>query len=247
MLALIGSTGFIGGNLRSQIKFDKLFNSKNIKDISNNDYEHIVCAGLPGTKWYANKFPEEDIAKINLLKENLSRTSTCRFTLISTIDVYDSPQNVTEKSLCDNKTPYGKNRLMFENFILNNFKNVRILRLPIVFGKGFKKNYLYDMINKNNIERICLDSLVQFYDVSDLPEGINNSWKSIPIIRNMATEPLLVRDIAEKYFPKLIDQMLKTSPFKTNMKTNYHESGYIFSSKDLLAKIGLFLNETIYI
>ena len=83
-----------------------------------------------------------------------------------------------------------------------NFENVRILRLPIVFGKGFKKNYLYDMINKNNLERICPDSLVQFYDVSDLHKDINASWNSIPIIRNLATEPLLVRDIAKKHFPK---------------------------------------------
>ena len=36
MNALIGYTGFVGSNISNQIKFDFLFNSKNIHEILNN-------------------------------------------------------------------------------------------------------------------------------------------------------------------------------------------------------------------
>ena len=242
--ALIGSTGFIGGNLKKQLTFSGLYNSKNIDEISGNQWDHIVCTGLPGVKWYANKFPEEDLKKIDLLKNNLSKTVSKRFTLISTIDVYSDPHEVDEDREPDNNTPYGKNRLEFENFVLEKFQDVRILRLPIVFGPGFKKNYLYDMINKNNLDRICIDSAVQFYYVLDLIDDIESSWSSNPVVKNMATEPLFIENIVNIFFPELKNMFIGKNAFTTNMKTKYSDTGYLYSSSDMIDKIGTFLDET---
>ena len=44
---------------------------------------------------------------------------------------------------------YGNNRMKLEN-LLRNFKSYHILRLPIVYGKNFSKNFIYDLINRKN-------------------------------------------------------------------------------------------------
>ena len=40
--ALIGYTGFVGSNLQAQIKFDDFYNSKNIQDIKDKEYDVVV-------------------------------------------------------------------------------------------------------------------------------------------------------------------------------------------------------------
>ena len=57
--ALIGYTGFVGGNLHLQTPFDDVYNSKNIDSLRGKSYELVVCAGAPGVKWKANKEPEK--------------------------------------------------------------------------------------------------------------------------------------------------------------------------------------------
>ena len=44
MDALIGYTGFVGGNLHRQHAFDALFNSKNIEEIRGRSFARIVHA-----------------------------------------------------------------------------------------------------------------------------------------------------------------------------------------------------------
>ena len=58
--ALIGYTGFVGGNLLRQFAFTDLYNSTNIETIAGRAYDLIVCAGAPGVMWKANKEPALD-------------------------------------------------------------------------------------------------------------------------------------------------------------------------------------------
>ena len=49
-----------------------------------------------------------------------------------------------------NKTdllPYGFDRLYLEEFVEQNFKDYLIVRLPGLFGKNIKKNFIYDFIH----------------------------------------------------------------------------------------------------
>ena len=39
--ALIGYTGFVGGNIKSQHEFDDYYNSKNIADIESQEYDSL--------------------------------------------------------------------------------------------------------------------------------------------------------------------------------------------------------------
>ena len=135
MRALIGYTGFVGSNLLSQTPFDHSYNSQNIKDIRGKEYDLVVCAGVSSVKWRANKFPQEDFLQIENLINNLNQTHFKKIILISTIAVYDNP--------ADNA--YGRNRLFLENYLTNKYPTT-IIRLPALFGKGLKKNAIYDLL-----------------------------------------------------------------------------------------------------
>ena len=64
--ALIGYSGLVGANLLDQCSFDDLYRSTNIELIEGREYRFIACAGCPGTKYLANRFPEEDWVRSGL-------------------------------------------------------------------------------------------------------------------------------------------------------------------------------------
>ncbi len=180
MKAIIGHTGLVGSNLVEQMEFDHMFNSKNIGDISNNEYESLICSGIPSLKWYANKYPGLDLSNINHLIKNLKTVKCDKFVLISTIDVC--------KEELDS---YGKNRLHAEMELQKVFENkITIIRLPLLFGNNLKKNVLYDLINNKLYKPINLCDEYQWYDVGDLATDIKRLPKlKIPAI-NLLTEPI---------------------------------------------------------
>ena len=53
--ALIGHTGFVGGNLRVARPFDVLVNSANVEELRGKSFDLVVCAGVRAEKWKANR------------------------------------------------------------------------------------------------------------------------------------------------------------------------------------------------
>ena len=54
-------------NILEQKDFDFCYNSKNIKDIDGMEFDLVICAGVSGVKWKANKFPKEDYNELSKL------------------------------------------------------------------------------------------------------------------------------------------------------------------------------------
>ena len=67
--ALIGYTGFVGGNLNNQYEFTDCYNSKNFQEMKDQDYDIVVCAGVSAVKWMSNKEPEKYLANIKVLED----------------------------------------------------------------------------------------------------------------------------------------------------------------------------------
>lgn len=200
--ALIGHTGFVGGNLLRQGQFDALFNSANIGEIRGRAFDLLVSAGAPAAKWIANREPEKDRAQIEGLVEHVRAVQARSAVLISTIDVYDRPIDVDEDSEphVSGGCPYGHHRLWLEQCFREQFSELLIVRLPGLFGDGLKKNLVYDLLHDNRLDLIHPDSVFQFYCLDDL-------WADIGIARaaglsliNFATEPLGVREVAGEAF-----------------------------------------------
>jgi hypothetical protein len=202
--ALIGHTGFVGGNLGRLRRFDSFFNSTNFRQMAGRSFREVVCAGVSALKWWANAHPAEDRAAIEALSGVLSTVTAERFILISTVDVYSPPREVDEGS-DDNAealAPYGRNRRAFEDFCRQRFSDCYVTRLPGLFGDGLKKNVLYDLLNDNRLEAINPRSSFQYYDLNHLWADIERQVSAGARTLNCATEPIVTELIRERFFPE---------------------------------------------
>ena len=70
-----------------------------------------------------------------------------RLVLISSIAVYRDSRGKDEQSPMETEglPPYGANRLQLEQWVREDFPDAMIVRLPALYGKGLKKNFLYDL------------------------------------------------------------------------------------------------------
>lgn len=144
---LVGSTGFVGGNLLASAAFDAACHSTDVARQFGRDNDLVVYAGVPAAMYLANQDPEADLAVMRAARENLRRLAGRRVVLISSVAVYADSRGKTETDdpAGPGLAPYGANRLRLENWVREDFENALIVRLPALYGKGLKKNFLYDL------------------------------------------------------------------------------------------------------
>ncbi len=151
MIALVGYTGFVGSNIYAGAdgKIDAVYNSKNIEEAYGTEPDLLIYAGLRAEKYLANNDPEKDMELIKQAEENITKINPKRLVLISTIDVFKIPVGVDENSVIDteNLHAYGYNRYKLEQWVREKYPDALIIRLPGLFGKNIKKNFIYDFIN----------------------------------------------------------------------------------------------------
>ena len=147
--ALVGYTGFVGSNIYAASSFDGAYNSKNIDQAFGTNPDLLIYAGLRAEKYLANNDPEKDMELIREAEDNISKINPQKLVLISTIDVFKTPEGVDENSRVDteNLHAYGYNRYQLELWVREKYPDALIIRLPGLFGKNIKKNFIYDYIN----------------------------------------------------------------------------------------------------
>lgn len=204
--ALIGHTGFVGGNLLLQRPnvFGVRFNSSNIDTMAGGRFGRVVCAGVQAAKWWANANPAEDRARIEALLAVLKTINARHLVLVSTVDVYPEPAECDETSPInvDALRPYGRHRLEVEVFCREHFEHCSIVRLPALFGPGLKKNVVFDLLNDNLVDRIHPDAMFQWYPLTRLADDLDRIIAADCDLINMTTEPVATADIAERFFPE---------------------------------------------
>src|SRR6266404_9321484 len=94
--ALIGYTGFVGGNLNNQPEFTDRYNTKNISEIDGREFDLVVSAATPAEMWKANQEPEADMASIQALMDHLATIKAKHFVLISKVAICARPVGVNE-------------------------------------------------------------------------------------------------------------------------------------------------------
>ena len=201
--SLVGYTGFVGGNLLLQARFDRRYNSRNIHEIRGQSFSHMIVSAAQAKKWWANQHPQEDWEGIERLLEDLSHCRADRVTLISTIDVLGSAAGLTEHDApdMDKLTAYGLHRWQLEEAVRAQFEEVLVVRLPGLFGHGLKKNVIYDLLHDNALEQIQPQSSYQYYDLSRLWSDMGTAWKhQLPTI-HLFPEPLQTAELLQTFFP----------------------------------------------
>lgn len=222
---LIGSSGFVGKSLLKQNSFDFGYRSTNISDLTNTKNNIVVCAAPSAKKWYANKFPEQDLENIKNLINILKTIKANIFILISTVDVFPQPKLVFEDSFIDEEklNPYGFNRRYLEKFVHNNFDSSLIIRLPGLVGEGLKKNPIYDLKNLNQIEKIDSRGIFQFYPISYLWGDIKKCLINKISLINLSTEPLGISFLSETCFNIRLTNTFPSLPPNYDMRSNFSD------------------------
>ena len=146
---LVGYTGFVGSNLSDKYDFTYRINTKNKEEAYGKKPELLVYAGLRAEKFLANEDPKADLKNIEEAFEQIKKIAPKKLVLISTVDVYKVPVNVDEDTEIDTDglAAYGLNRYRLEQMVRNEYPDALIVRLPGLFGKGLKKNFIYDYIH----------------------------------------------------------------------------------------------------
>ena len=246
--ALVGYSGFVGGNLHRQHRFDNLFNSKNIGEIEGRSFDLLVLSATQAQRWWANLHPREDWERIERLLRSIERVSARRAVLISTIDVVpplaDADEDFDPRGH-DNHA-YGANRFRLEQAVRSLYQDSYIIRLPSLFGYGLKKNVIYDLLNENQLEKINLESSFQYYDLGALWEHISLAMReNIPLI-HLFPAPVTDAEIIDRFFPGI---KVGSDPGPVSnyaVKTKYAglfggRDGYIWSREEVFRRIGQFI------
>lgn len=246
--ALIGYTGFVGGNLARQHAFDAFFNSRNIEEIADRHFELVICSGLPAAKWVANREPEADLANARRLVANVCKATIERLVVISSVDVYPAPCGVDEDSLIDRarQHPYGEHRLMLEEVMRARFPSVLVVRLPGLFGPGLRKNAVFDLLHGNEVHKIHSDSVYQWYCVDRLWADIGRMHDAGVELVNFATEPLSVGEITREAFGLEFLNRLNVPPARYDVRTKYDalfggHGGYIQGRAAVIEQLRAFV------
>ena len=134
--ALVGYTGFVGGNLAASHPFTALYNSRNITEAFGTRPDLLIYAGVPAAKYLANRDPEADWQAVHGAFENIRAIAPRQLVLISTVDVYADPQGVDENTPADTDAPgaYGRNRARLEALVRQAVPNCTVVRLPALLG-----------------------------------------------------------------------------------------------------------------
>lgn len=149
--SLVGYTGFVGSNILAYggDEITDCYNSKNIENAYGTSPDVLIYAGLRAEKYLANNEPDKDMALIQEAYANIVKIAPKKLVLISTIDVFKDPNGKDEHSNIDtdNLHAYGYNRYILEKKVREEYPDAIIIRLPGLFGKNIKKNFIYDYIN----------------------------------------------------------------------------------------------------
>ncbi|MBQ6518945.1 MAG: sugar nucleotide-binding protein [Anaerolineaceae bacterium] len=215
MKALVGYTGFVGSNLYEQGTWDCAYNSKNIQEAYGTQPDLLVYAGVRAEKYLANQAPEQDLAQIMEAQENIRKIAPRKLVLISTIDVFRIPKNVDETTAIETNGlhPYGANRYRLEQWVRAAYPDALIIRLPGLFGKNIKKNFIFDYLNvipamlkesKFRELSAMAPELTQFYFRLDngffraeIPQGKHETVKNI--FRRLGFSALNFTDSRSRY------------------------------------------------
>jgi nucleoside-diphosphate-sugar epimerase len=250
--ALIGYTGFVGSNLDAEADFTDRYNTKNINDIDGREYDLVVSAATYAEMWKINQDPEGDLAQVDSLIAHLKNVKAKQFVLISTVGVYKNSAGATEDTAIELEglPAYGVNRFHLEEFVRDQFPGALIVRLPGLFGKGLKKNVIFDLLHNNNVDRIHHAGSYQYYNLANLWKDIQKALDNNLTLLNLATAPVRTSELADYAFgmKDFKNEPEGFTPASWDMRTKHDAlfggtDGYLYTKQQSLDDIKNFVAE----
>jgi len=156
-------------------------------------HDTIILAAPTGNRIVVNQDTIRDLDDCTSIVDALKRTQFNRIVYISTVDVFV-------------ESNYGQNRLWLEQQI-QQFPNHIILRLPSLCDPSIKKNVLFDLANRQWLEKVSLESDIQWYPTNRLAQDITYAIEHNISELNLVSAPVCNRDIVSKFAPDLLKRL----------------------------------------
>lgn len=198
---------------------------------------------MPGEKWRANQHPHDDWRNTCELAQTLATTTADHAILISTVDVYETPNKVDETSPVGWNQPqaYGAHRAWFEAFFRSHYPSVTILRLPGLFAPDVRKNLIHDLLHnrRDYWVQVNPESRFQFFDTTQTWRITHQAMDAgIPTL-NVAVEPVTAQQVADIFGATLHGT---NPPVQYDMRTQHDNAlgganGYLFNADTVLQQI----------
>ena len=160
-LAIIGSSGMVGGDLARYLKphFEEIvgINKENYEKYQGNSFDVVINANGNSNKIWAqgNILGDFEASTASVYKTLLDFTFET-YIYVSSSDVYEnhsSEEFTLEKDPINfsKLTPYGFHKFLSECIIKNFTKSHIILRCPMMLGTNLKKGPIYDILNGSRL------------------------------------------------------------------------------------------------
>ncbi len=225
---IVGWTGLVGQTLLHQLLAKDIapsaiatYNSKNLPAIHGAAFETIFLCCMPATKWWVNKYPAEDSAVLDSILGALSTVQATNVILVSTVDVL---QSGSESSEDWTDHTYGTHRRLLEQFVRERWPTACILRLPALFGRGLKKNALYDLLHGHQLSTISLQAHFQWYNLQHLLADCRRCLERNIRLLHLVSQPISMQEIVERWFPDNTEACKGTATTYYNLTSLYGET-----------------------
>jgi nucleoside-diphosphate-sugar epimerase len=108
---------------------------------------------------------------------------------------------VDERSLIDNtqNAAYGRHRYELEEFCRARF-DTTVVRLPGMFGRGLKKNVIYDLLHGLPVDGVPANARFQYYDVDRVWGDLDRILGARVAVANITSEPVVIGDVVQDVF-----------------------------------------------
>jgi len=253
-IAIIGARGMVGQNLYNLYNSDNKVYSitrDNIETYNNLKFDIVFVTAADGRKYLANKEPYSDLIAIMSLLNALKFYQTDKIVLISTIDVYNTNNNIgNENTKLSFTVPnYGSNRLLLEFALDDLFKEkLLVIRLQGLIAKNLKKNLLFDIKNRRTLPNFSKETTFQFYPLNRLRNDIALILKARLKLCNLSAEPISINEIYSIANREQIKSSAKNSiVLNYNIKSIYHSlslgnNGYWLDKNSVIFEIQNYFN-----
>jgi hydroxypyruvate isomerase len=243
-VGIVGWTGLVGQTLYYQLLRRGIqpacYNSKNLQEIRGAAFDTLYLCCMPAVKWWANKNPEADRAVLNTVLDALDTVTSNRIVLISTVDVLQPNCGANEESTAWATHAYGHHRRLLEVWVSNKGPSY-ILRLPALFGRGLKKNALYDLLHDNQVAAISLEARFQWYNLAHLLGDCQRMIQQNLHLLHPISPPIAMRDIVARWFPERGETCVGNAGIQYDMRTKYGSSGYWKPADAVLDEMGAWI------
>lgn len=198
--------GTIGTVLSNQLDQCTIYDRQGFSTFLNFNHNIVIVAAPSSNRLWVNTNPETDLLDCQKIVNTLAKATYRHLIYISTVDIYPTKFSTNNRPDACPNSGYGHNRWKLESQLAN-LPNSKIIRLPSLCHHSIKKNILFDLKHQQWLDKISLESEIQWYPLDRLGLDIQEFINSNNIFENFVSPPINNKDIVKKFSPNLLTEL----------------------------------------